>query len=102
MGCSLFYPDSHFPKKMAKAYDPWIGQDVNKLLMNWGSPTKTFKMPNNTQTIYTYVFAGSTVLTENSSTAGGCEFNWFVNNDTGLIDRYAYKGDCNITREDDL
>ena len=97
---SVFFLGCYGPKKMAKAFDPWIGQNINSMLEVWGPPTKTFDFPNGSGKIYTWIYLnGSTVATENSGSSGteGCEFNWTVDNND-VIKSYRYKGNCRYNK----
>ncbi len=83
------------PKKMTKAFDPWIGKDINEMIERWGPPTKTFNMPNGQQIVYTWSYPSYSIW---DGSPRDCVFDWTVDNN-GIIKSYRYKGRCIISKQ---
>ncbi len=57
---------SEFVKQM----NSWEGGDINKLIMQFGPPGKSFQLPNGTM-MYSWLWVGNTIVTSN--------YNQFLN-----------------------
>jgi len=89
---SIFLLGCYGPQKMARAFDPWIGKDINTLVERAGPPTKIFDMPNGKQKIYTWIH---TAYSSWDGSRDDCVFDWTVDN-SGLVKSYRYNGSCTI------
>ena len=44
--------------------DTWLGGDINRTMMQWGSPSSQYNMPNGNKQ-YTWLYVGGTLVTAN-------------------------------------
>ncbi len=81
-----------------KVLQSWVGQDINRLLTEWGPPTQEYGMPNG-KTMYTWLRIGGTVVTTNhdaNSSTSTVERNWckttFVASQAGVLETWRWEG----------
>jgi hypothetical protein len=84
------------PKEIKKGMDPWIGKDINSLILKWGTPTSTFKLPSGKFTNYTWDYSSIVSSTvPNSFYQSHCRIDWTVD-DKDIIVSYRHEGDCKV------
>lgn len=50
----------------SKICKTWLGSDINRLIMSWGTPSNEYTMPNGNK-IYTWLWVGGSIVTVNYS-----------------------------------
>jgi len=82
---------------------PWLGEDVNNLIMAWGEPSYEYVMPSKNK-IYSWLWVGKTLIPKKSyeSTLKKLAFesssgiNWcktsFITDEKGKILNFTFEG----------
>ena len=88
--------------KIKKNIDPWIGQNINSLILKWGAPTTVYKLPSGEMTTYTWIYRGGSYITPYlyagaTYVQSYCRFDWTANGQNIIIS-YRSEGECVIKK----
>jgi len=87
--------------------DPWVGNDISTLILQWGAPTSVYKLPNGTGTIYKWEYASQPVNNisminygymsygYSTHTQNFCRIEW-ITNQFDKIESYRWEGKCKV------
>lgn len=94
VGCGT----ARFKSKM----DAWVGRNINDVVMQYGPPVNTFKMPGTENQMYTFHFSGPTRSTASNGYPGQVNIETnettcnvsFVVNSANLVETWRSSGNA--------
>lgn len=94
-------------KKIQASWNPWIGHNIDTLIMKWGTPSNVYNRAGSGYIVYTWLYQGGTLITANyfpsintgyaSAYTPYCRVDWTTTQD-GTIIRYRWEGSCRVTK----